>query len=707
MTASHGASPSLPQRAWRDSLELLSSMRFAITLLCVICIASVIGTVVKQNEPLNNYINQFGPFWADVFGRFHLFNVYSAPWFLLILGFLVLSTSLCIARNTPKILNDLRSFKEHVRAQSLKAFHHKAEGELAVNGDAALQQVSDTLARRGWQARAQVREDGTMVAARQGRLNKIGYLAAHSAVVLVCLGGLFDGDLVVRAQMWFTGKSTFEGGGLIKDVAPEHRLPPTNPTFRGNLFVPEGGRAGTAVLSMPNGIVLQDLDFDVELKKFIVEYYDTGMPKLFASKIVLHDHDTGATTEAMVKVNEPVFHRGVAIYQSSFEDGGSLLELTAQPLAGNGAPLVFKGRIGDSLPLTGGSDKYTLELTGLRVINVENLGEANGKGTDVRKVDLGGTLDKHLGAGIDPDKKKQLHNVGPSFTYKLRDASGQAREFQNYMLPLEIDGQRVFVMGVREATDENFRYLRIPVDDQNSMNGWLHLRRALADPVLRRQAAQRYADSATPADRPEMRDQLRVTGERALALFAGAEKAAKADAVPGGLAALSQFIEGTVPEADRQRVADVLLRILNGSLFELEQLVRQADGLAPLPSDASTQAFMTQAVMALSDSYFYPAPLMMQLSGFNQVQASVFQVARAPGKKLVYLGAVLLILGVFAMLYIRERRLWVWLSPAGDGRTRVLMAMSTPRRTLDIDADFNALRQDLLGPSALSGDTTR
>lgn len=262
-------------------------------------------------------------------------------------------------------------------------------------------------------------------------------------------------------------------------------------------------------------------------------------------------------------------------------------------------------------------------------------------------------------------------------------------------------------MGVREATDENFRYLRIPVDDQNSMNGWLHLRRALADPALRRQAAQRYADSATPANRPEMRDQLRVTGERALALFAGAEKAAKSDPVPGGLAALSQFIEGTVPQADRQRVADVLLRILNGSLFELEQMARQADGLAPLPSDASTQAFMTQAVMALSDSYFYPAPLMMQLSGFNQVQASVFQVARAPGKKLVYLGAVLLILGVFAMLYIRERRLWVWLSPAGDGHTRVLMAMSTPRRTLDIDADFNAMRQDLLGPSALSGDTTR
>ncbi|MEY4694139.1 MAG: Cytochrome c biosis protein CcsB, partial [Pseudomonadota bacterium] len=48
-------------------LELLSSMRFAISLLTIICIASVIGTVLKQNEPATNYVNQFGPFWAELF----------------------------------------------------------------------------------------------------------------------------------------------------------------------------------------------------------------------------------------------------------------------------------------------------------------------------------------------------------------------------------------------------------------------------------------------------------------------------------------------------------------------------------------------------------------------------------------------------------------------------------------------------------------
>jgi cytochrome c biogenesis protein len=106
-------------------------MRFSISLLTVICIASVIGTVLKQGEPLGNYVNQFGPFWAELFLALKLNAVYSAWWFLLILAFLVVSTSLCIARNAPKILADLKAYKENIREQSLQAFHHRAEGALA------------------------------------------------------------------------------------------------------------------------------------------------------------------------------------------------------------------------------------------------------------------------------------------------------------------------------------------------------------------------------------------------------------------------------------------------------------------------------------------------------------------------------------------------------------------------------------------------
>jgi len=82
------------------------------------------------------------------------------------------------------------------------------------------------------------------------------------------------------------------------------------------------------------------------------------------------------------------------------------------------------------------------------------------------------------------------------------------------------------------------------------------------------------------------------------------------------------------------------------------------------------------------------------LSSFDEVKASVFQVTRSPGKKVVYFGCLFLVLGVFSMLYIRERRLWVWIR-AEDGGAHALMAMSTQRRTLDFDKEYDVLKAKL------------
>ncbi|WP_077035792.1 cytochrome c biogenesis protein ResB [Pelomonas sp. KK5] len=691
--------------AGRELIDLLSSMRFAITVFVVIIIASITGTVVRQHEPLNNYVNQFGPFWSELFGKVGLYTIYGAWWFLVLLAFLVVSTTLCIARNAPKIVHDLKTYKEHVREQSLQAHHHKAIGSLPVSGETALGQVSAVLDQLGWKAKAQVRPNGTMVAARRGMANKIGYLSAHSAIVLICLGGLSDGDIVVKALMKLQGKSVYTGAGLVSEVPAQNRLSPSNPSFRGTLPVPEGGRAATAIINMPDGVVLQDLPFDVELKKFIVEYYQTGMPKLFASDIAIRDHATGKITEHTVKVNAPVIHDGIAIYQSSFDDGGSKLKLTALPLrSAQAKPFAIEGAVGGGTLLSNGNgdDKLTLEFSGLRVINVENLAggkDESASGADVRKVDLADALGKHLGSGAKSNTPKTLHNVGPSFSYRLRDAAGQAREYNNYMAPVELDGQRVFLAGVRDDPNESFRYLRIPVDEDMGMDGWLRMRQNLADPVMREGAAHQYAVAATPGDKPQMTPQLEATAKRALALFAGVEGVKPGEALPaggwGGLPALSQFIESEVPAAERQRVSEVLLRILNGSLYELYKLGRERANLAPPAGNEATQAFMTQAVLSLSDSMYYPAPVLLRLDDFTQIQQSVFQVTRAPGQKLVYLGAIFLIIGVFAMLYVKERRVWIWLEPTSPDNTRVRMALSSTRDSPDTGLVFEQLKAAL------------
>ena len=690
-------------QALRSVVELLSSMRFSISLLTVICIASVIGTVLKQHEPLNNYINQFGPFWAELFLAVKLNAIYSAWWFLLILAFLVASTSLCIARNAPKIATDLKAYKENMREQSLKAFHHRAETLLAGAPEAEARRIGKLLVGGGWKVKLQQRAspagDGWMVAAKAGAANKIGYLAAHSAIVLVCLGGLLDGDLVVRAQMWFNGKTPYTGGGMIADVQPQHRLSASNPTFRANLLVAEGAQSGTAILNQSDGILLQELPFSIELKKFIVEYYSTGMPKLFASEIVIHDRETGEKIPARVEVNHPARHRGIEIYQSSFDDGGSSVRLKAVAINGEAKPFEIAGVIGGSSQLTqgqgAGAGKMTVEYTGLRVINVENFGGGNAGGLDVRKVDLRDSIKDRLGAANKTTGKKELRNVGPSITYKLRDAAGQAREYHNYMLPVDMgDGVPVFLLGLRDTPAEAFRYLRLPADDQGELDGFVQLRNALADPALREQATRRYAAQSSDSARPEVAAQLAAWTGRVLSIFAGAQDAPSGKA-GGGLQAISEFMESNVPEAERGKAGEVLVRILNGTLFELAQLARERSGLKPLEPNEKTQGFMTQAVLALSDTHIYPAPMAFQLKDFTQVQASVFQVTRSPGRVIVYTGCALLILGIFAMLYIRERRVWVWLAPK-DAGTQAMMALSSNRQTMDTDREFALLKDNLL-----------
>jgi cytochrome c biogenesis protein len=619
--------------------------------------------------------------------------VYSAWWFLLIMGFLVLSTSLCITRNAPKMVRDMRSWRENVREQSLRNFHHHTEWHSPLARTALAQQTVARLVDAGYKFKLVEKDGATLVAARQGVANKFGYIFAHSAIVIICVGGLLDSDMPIRFQQWFLGKTPFAGNGIIADVPAKHRLGLANPTFRGNALIPEGASADTAIIPMATGVLIQELPITISLKKFHIDFYSTGMPKLFASDVVIKDHASGASFAATIKVNQPLIYKGLAIFQSSFEDGGSKLKLTGFPMAGPGnARFDIGGEVGGSTPLVrAGVEPYSVEWSAFRPFNVENMGP----GKDVRAVTKGDSLeqqfarglDKRLGSAAKNANDKDLKNVGPSLQYKLRDRTGQAREYQNYMLPVRFEGADVFLAGMRINPGDPFSYLRIPADDARSVNEWMRLRAALQDPNLRAVAAERYARRAMGAASGELlRGQLQESARRGLLVFAGDRKEA-------GFIAISRFLE-KVPVADQQKTADIFMKILNGSLWELWQAAREKDGLAPAAADDVHARFLQLATNALSDSFFYGAPVYLQLDDFTEVKASVLQITRSPGQSVVYLGCLFLVLGVFAMFYIRERRLWVWIRDS-EGGAVALMAMSTQRKTLDFEQEFASLKAKL------------
>lgn len=683
------------RRPWlAEAVELVSSMRFAISLLTILAIAAMIGTVMKQNEAMPNYVNQFGPFWFEVFKKMGLYAVYSSWWFLAILLVLIVSTFLCILRNTPKMLRDMKSWREHVREDSLRNFHHKAEWTAPTSRDALARQSAARLKDAGYQVKIVDKGGATLVAAKKGSANKFGYIFAHTAIIVILLGGMLDSELPIRFQEWFNGKQPFQGSGVIAQIPDKHRLGLSNPTFRGNTLIPEGQTSATAIIPQADGVLVQELPFTITLNKFTIDFYSTGMPKLFASDVVIRDNENGKTFPATIKVNEPLIYKGIAVYQSSFEDGGSKLRLTGFPMAGaNAEPFQIAGEVGNATELKRGDEVYSVEWSGFRPFNVENM--ANGG--DVRSVEKGkslneqlaASLDKHSGSAAKNANNKDLKNVGPSVTYKLRDKTGQAREYMNYMQPMTLEGAEVYLSGMRASPADNFAFLRIPADDQHSVREWMLLRAALADPELRAEAARRYAQRAiAPGQNQQaMAQQLQESAHRTLSIFAG-ENGGK-----GGFVAVSRFLE-KLPAAEQEKAAAIFIKMLNGSMWELWQAAHARAGMKPVDETEQHGRWLQLATNALSDSFFYGAPVYLQLDEFNEVKASVLQVTRSPGKKVVYIGCLLLVAGIFAMFYIRERRLWVWVRDS-EGGAHALMAMSTQRKTLDFEREFDDLKSKL------------
>ena len=166
-----------------------------------------------------------------------------------------------------------------------------------------------------------------------------------------------------------------------------------------------------------------------------------------------------------------------------------------------------------------------------------------------------------------------------------------------------------------------------------------------------------------------MQQHLEESALRVLTLFAGADNSIKMpNGQPvGGFQAIAAFIDHSVPKGEQEKAAGLLLRMLEGSTWDLWQLSREQIGEPDAQPNADASRFIQSSINAISDSFLYGSPVYLQLDSFKQVQASVFQLTRAPGKKVVYLGSLLLVLGIFSMFYVRERRLWFWLK---DTRAR-------------------------------------
>ena len=635
-----------------------SSMRFAVALLSLLGIASVIGTVLQQNQLQTDYLVKFGPFWTRIFDFLGLYDVYASAWFVVIMMFLVVSTSLCLIRNVPPFWREMKSFREKVKEKSLAAMRHSSLLDVNIAPEVAKRYLEV----QGFQGKTINREDGSvLIAAKKGTMNKWGYIFAHIALIVICLGGLIDSNLLLKLGM-LTGRIVPDNQAVYaKDFKPESILGAANLSFRGNVSISEGQSADVVFLNADNGMLVQDLPFEVKLKKFHIDFYNTGMPRDFASDIEVTDKATGEKLERTIRVNHPLTLHGITIYQASFADGGSDLAFKAWNLGdASRQPVVLKATSMRQFPLDIGRHKYRLEFDQFTSMNVEDMSE-DGK----REKSLNSTLNDVRAVS---QEGKKYTNIGPSIVYRIRDAAGQAVEYKNYMLPVLQEQDYFWITGTRSGLQQQYRWLRIPLDKQGKADTFMALREFLKDG----EGLKRLVSDATKDAPAEIREQFILAAENTLNIFARK-----------GYLGLDEFITTNIPKEQQEKMQGYFYEMLYGVMnAALDETIRRY-GLPEWQQDEARNRFLLHSMDAYTGLTEYPAPMLLQLDGFSEVRSSGLQMTRSPGSFLVYLGSVLLVLGTVFMFYVREKRAWILFS---DGKIR--FAMSSARSERDLQKEF-------------------
>ena len=635
-----------------------SSMRFAVALLSLLGIASVIGTVLQQNQLQTDYLVKFGPFWTRIFDFLGLYDVYASAWFVVIMMFLVVSTSLCLIRNVPPFWREMKSFREKVKEKSLAAMRHSSLLDVNIAPEVAKRYLEV----QGFQGKTINREDGSvLIAAKKGTMNKWGYIFAHIALIVICLGGLIDSNLLLKLGM-LTGRIVPDNQAVYaKDFKPESILGAANLSFRGNVSISEGQSADVVFLNADNGMLVQDLPFEVKLKKFHIDFYNTGMPRDFASDIEVTDKATGKKLERTIRVNHPLTLHGITIYQASFADGGSDLTFKAWNLGdASRQPVVLKATSMRQFPLDIGRHKYRLEFDQFTSMNVEDMSE-DGK----REKSLNSTLNDVRAVS---QEGKKYTNIGPSIVYRIRDAAGQAVEYKNYMLPVLQEQDYFWITGTRSGLQQQYRWLRIPLDKQGKADTFMALREFLKDG----EGLKRLVSDATKDAPAEIREQFILAAENTLNIFARK-----------GYLGLDEFITTNIPKGQQEKMQGYFYEMLYGVMnAALDETIRRY-GLPEWQQDEARNRFLLHSMDAYTGLTEYPAPMLLQLDGFSEVRSSGLQMTRSPGSLLVYLGSVLLVLGTVFMFYVREKRAWILFS---DGKIR--FAMSSARSERDLQKEF-------------------
>jgi len=264
--------------------NFITSVKLAVFLLLTLAATSIIGTVIPQGEPLQRYLEYYGPGFFKVIKALNLYDTYNSWWFLTLLGLFALNLIACTIRRIPFTIKLWKKDSLDLDLNRLLRFRLRKQWNApGTPNPHLLEKVKAVFQDQAGSVSAEKDlEGGHLFMVEKGKWSYWGLYGLHASILIVLVGAVI-GSL--------TG-------------------------FKGNLMLPEG-QAADHVLDRKSG-ESQPLGFSIRCDKFTVSFYDTGAPKEFRSDVTILE-DGKEVLKTPLRVNSPLTYKGITFYQASYQ----------------------------------------------------------------------------------------------------------------------------------------------------------------------------------------------------------------------------------------------------------------------------------------------------------------------------------------------------------------------------------------------------
>jgi len=262
--------------------DFFTSVKLALFCFFTLAFASIVGTIIPQNETPVFYIQKYGEKTAEIFRLLNIPDMYNSWWFVSLLALFSINLIVCSIDRLPTVWKMVTMDNLATKIGRLEKMTPQNRFVSSKPLQEVAAEVEQTLSGAGWKPDQRQSEEGTLLFAQKTPWVRFGVYIVHLSI-LVIFGGAIIGVL-------------FGSKGSI--MLREQSVSPYYFTYGAGEKKPLG--------------------FELRVNDFSLTYYDNGAPKEYRSDLTVIDNGQEVLNKSIV-VNDPLTYKGFTFYQSSYQ----------------------------------------------------------------------------------------------------------------------------------------------------------------------------------------------------------------------------------------------------------------------------------------------------------------------------------------------------------------------------------------------------